>query len=106
MLSSNKIDKTPAAQTAANVALDHFLKVCRTMLSARLTEALLLPRAATAYFVERVGILLVEPVNIGLGKRWLGAQYSLSFRELPMAPSSDGNSRSCLACHLGPRPRM
>jgi len=113
MLSSNKIDKTPAAQTAANVALGQFLKACRIMLSARLTEGLtsrratlLLPRMATAHFVEGVGIPLYELVNIGPGKRRRGSQHSLSFRELPMAPLSDGNLRSCLACHLGPGPRM
>jgi hypothetical protein len=113
MLSRNKTDKTPPAQIAANVALGQFLKVCNIMFSARLTERLALRlasssalRTASAFVLQGVGIPLYELVNTGLGKRWRDAQHSLPFREPPMAPSSDANPSSCLACHLGPGPRM
>jgi hypothetical protein len=76
MLSSNKTHKTPAAQTAANVALGQFLKVCRSIFSVRLTERLILrltsllaPLSASA-FVVVVGIPLDELFNTGLSKCW------------------------------------
>jgi hypothetical protein len=107
MLNRNTTDKTPA-QIAATVLLGQFLKVCSIMLSARLTERLTLSfassvalRTAFAFFVDDLGIPLYE-----LGKCWRCAQDSLSFREPPMAPSSDASATLCLACHLGPGPRM
>ena len=113
MLSGNTTEKTAAAQITANVVLGQFLNVCSIMLSARLMErlalrlaSLLASRTVSAFFVESVGIPLYELANIGLGNRWRGAQHSLSFREPPMAALSDANARSCLACHLGPGPRM
>ena len=112
MPSRNTTDKTMVAQIAANVVLGQFLKVCSNLLSARLTArvalglASLLALRTSTFFVEDAGIPFYELANIGLRKRWRGAQHSLSFREPPMAPSSDVSATSCLACHLGPGPRM
>lgn len=112
MLSGNTTEKTAAAQITANVVLGQFLKVCSNLLSARMTARLalrlasLLASRASTLFVEGVGIPLYELPNIGLGERWRGAQHSLSFREPPLATLCDAKARSCLACHLGPAPRM
>ena len=112
MLSGNTTDKTAAVQITANVVLGQFLKVCSNLLSARFTARLalrlasLLASRTSTFFVEGVAIPLYELANIELGKRWRDAQHSLSFREPPMATSNDANARSCLACHLGPGPRM
>jgi hypothetical protein len=112
MVSRNTTNKTPA-QITAIVVWGQFLKVCSMMLSARLAERLTLSLAssaasgtASAFFVDGVGNSLYELENIGLGKCWRCARHPLPFREPSMAPSNDASATSCLACHLGPGPRM